>query len=268
LEALEHLSEEINHLLFSLTSLTIAGKAYSTSDFAVTTYLFWLMVSILILSGVMFLAVRRLKLVPESKLSNGVEALAQFVRDDIAAAIIGHDSKKYFPFIATIFFFIFTNTLLGLIPGARPGVGTMGVTVALSTTVFIYFNAVGIKAQGVWGYIKSFAPAGVPFPINLIVWAIEVFSAFLRIFTLAVRLFANMFAGHIVLGIFAILTGLFAEQLIHDLSVSGFVSALPALGWLALMTGLYLLEVLVAFVQAYVFTLLTAVYIGLAVHEH
>ena len=112
-------------------------------------------------------------------------------------------------------------------------------------------------------------PAGVPFPINLVVWLIEVFSAFLRIFTLAVRLFANMYAGHIILGIFAILTALFTEPLIEAISHNeavgpSLLGALPSLGWLLLMIALYLLEVLVAFVQAYVFTILTAVYIGAA----
>jgi F-type H+-transporting ATPase subunit a len=186
--------------------------------------------------------------------------------------MIGHDGTKYFPFLATVGLFILANNIIGLIPGCKPGTGTMGVTVALSTTVFIFFNSVGFKNQGLWGYIKSFAPAGVPFPINLIVWLIEVFSAFLRIFTLAVRLFANMYAGHIILGIFALLAALFTEPLIHAIqtgqNVGGAaVGALPAIGWIVLMTALYLLEVLVAFVQAYVFTILSAVYIGAAAHS-
>ncbi len=114
----------------------------------------------------------------------------------------------------------------------------------------------------------------MPFPINLVVWVIEVFSACLRIFTLAVRLFANMYAGHIILGIFATLTALFSEGLIekllegHGFTGGAVLGALPSLGWLILMTALYMLEVLVAFVQAYVFTMLTTVYIGLAAHEH
>jgi F-type H+-transporting ATPase subunit a len=187
--------------------------------------------------------------------------------------MIGHDGPKYFPFLATMFFFILMNNILGLIPGCKPGTGTMGITVALSTTVFIFFNAVGFKNQGFIGYLKSFSPKGVPFPINILVWAIEVFSAFLRIFTLAVRLFANMYAGHIILGIFAILTALFTEPLIEALRAGhatggAFLSALPSIGWLTLMIALYFLEVLVAFVQAYVFTILSAVYIGAAAHEH
>ena len=262
MEVLQQLPAEVEHLLGFLGS----QNAFGQGDFALTNYIFYMFVAIATLAIVMFIAVRNLKLVPENKLSNAVEALAQFVRDDIGAAMISHGSKEHFGFLATVFFFILINNLIGLMPFGKPGTGTMGVTVALSLTVFIYFNAVGIKNQGGWGYIKSFAPHGVPFPINLIVWFIEVFSAFLRIFTLAVRLFANMYAGHIILGIFAILTSLFAEQLLH--SVSGFVGSWPSIGWLALMTALYMLEVLVAFVQAYVFTLLTAVYIGQAAEAH
>jgi F-type H+-transporting ATPase subunit a len=256
-----------------LSTQNVNGHTYGATQFVLTNYVFFMLIAIVLLVIVVFLAVRKLALVPNNKLTNAVEALAEFVRNDIAVAMIGHDGAKYFPFLATIFFFILANNIVGLIPGCKPGTGTMGVTVALSTTVFIFFNSVGFKNQGLWGYIKSFAPAGVPFPINLIVWAIEVFSAFLRIFTLAVRLFANMYAGHIILGIFAILTALFTEPLIAAIQsghgIGGaFVGALPAIGWLALMTALYLLEVLVAFVQAYVFTILSAVYIGAAAHEH
>jgi len=270
---LDLLPEKVNELLGFLGTQNINGQPYGPTQFVLTNYLFFLFISIVLLSIVIFIAVRKLEMVPKNKLSNAVEALAEYVRNDIAVAMIGHDGAKYFPFLATMFFFILMNNLLGLIPGCKPGTGTMGITVALSTTVFIFFNAVGFKNQGFWGYIKSFSPKGVPFPINLIVWAIEVFSAILRIFTLAVRLFANMYAGHIILGIFAILTALFTEPLIAAIQSgqgigAAFVGALPSVGWLALMTALYALEVLVAFVQAYVFTVLSAVYIGAAAHEH
>ena len=270
---LSHLPAAVEDLLHHLSTLNVNGHEYGPFEFVLTNYIFFLFISIVLLSVVLFIAVRKLELVPKHKLSNAVEALAQFVRDDIAVAMIGNDGTKYFPFLATIFFFVLMNNILGLIPGAKPGTGTMGVTVALSATVFIFFNAVGFKNQGALGYIKSFAPKGVPFPINLIVWLIEVFSAFLRIFTLAVRLFANMYAGHIILGIFAILTALFTEPLIEAIQTGhniggAAVGALPSIGWLVLMTALYALEVLVAFVQAYVFTILSAVYIGAAAHEH
>ena len=267
------LPEKAAELLHDLSTLTVNGHTYAQGQFVLTNYLFFLFVALAFLAIILFFAVRKLSMVPNNKLTNAVEALAEFVRNDIAVAMIGHDGAKYFPFLATGFFFILANNIIGLIPGCKPGTGTMGVTVALSTAVFIMFNAVGFKNQGVWGYLKSFSPKGLPPGVSQLVWVIEVFSSFLRIFTLAVRLFANMFAGHIILGIFAILTALFTEPLIeaiqHGGNVGGAaVGALPALGWILLMTALYLLEVLVAFVQAYVFTILSAVYIGAAAHEH
>jgi len=270
---LTHLPEAVGKLLHELSTLNINGHSYHPLEFVVTNYLFFLGIALTFLTVVMIIAVRKLALVPTNKLSNAVEALAEFIRTDISIAMIGESGgRKYFPFVATIFFFILANNIIGLIPGCKPGTGTMGITVALSTAVFVFFNAVGFKNQGFWGYIKSFAPSGVPFPINLIVWFIEVFSSFLRIFTLAVRLFANMYAGHIILGIFAILTALFTEPLIEAIAMRegigpAMLGALPSIGWLLLMTALYMLEVLVAFVQAYVFTILTAVYIGAAAHS-
>ncbi len=265
MEVLNELPVKVEELLHFLSSQPAIGLG---GPFSVSNYIFYMAVAIAVLALVMWIAVKNLKMVPDSKVSNAIEALAQFVRDDIAAAMIPHGSKAHFPFLATVFFFVLINNIVGLMPFGKPGTGTMGVTVALSLTVFIYFNAVGVKSQGAWGYIKSFAPHGVPFPINLIVWFIEVFSACLRVFTLAVRLFANMYAGHIILGIFAILTSLFAERAIEHLSGATVMGALPSVGWLALMSALYLLEVLVAFVQAYVFTLLSAVYIGQAAEAH
>ncbi len=273
MEVLQSLPAEVEHLLHSLSTLNVNGQEYTTSDFVLSNYIFFMSIALITLMIIMFVAVKGLKMVPDSKVSNAVEALAQFVRDDIAGAMIPHGGKNYFPFLGTLFFFILSNNIIGLIPGCKPGTGTMGVTVALSTIVFVYFNFVGFKNQGFLGYMKSFVPHGVPLVVAPIIWVIEVFSAFLRIFTLAVRLFANMYAGHIILGIFAILTTLFTEPLIEALSAgqpfgAAAAGALPSIGWLALMTALYLLEVLVAFVQAYVFTLLSAVYIGAAAEAH
>ncbi len=275
MDALSQLGEKVNELLGSLQTVAINGKTYTYGQFVLSTYIFWMTVALLLLAIIMYLAVKRVSLVPKGHLYGAVEALTEFVRNDITIQLLGaKDGKKYFPFIGSIFAFILINNLVGLVPGARPGTGTMGVTVALSATVFVVFNAIGMRTQGAWTYIKSFSPHGVPFPINLVVWFIEVFSATLRIFTLAVRLFANMYAGHIILGIFATLTALFSEGLIeklmagHGFTAGAVLGALPSLGWLVLMTALYMLEVLVAFVQAYVFTMLTTVYIQLAVSEH
>ena len=123
---------------------------------------------------------------------------------------------------------------------------------------------VGCKRLGPIGYIKSLAPEGVAFPINILVWVIELFSTFLRLITLAVRLFCNMFAGHVVMGAFAILASLFFEPLLQGFSVVALGQAGASVFWVAILIVIYLVEIMVGIIQAYVFTLLSAVYIQLA----
>ena len=106
----------------------------------------------------------------------------------------------------------------------------------------------------------NLAPKGIG-PLYPLVWCIELISLFLRLFTLAVRLFANMYAGHIVMGVFSILTTLFVTTAIQSAS---FMTALPSVAWILMIVMMYAIEMLVAVIQAYVFTLLTAVYISLA----
>jgi F-type H+-transporting ATPase subunit a len=264
----ENLGGEVSHLLDSLLSKPITG----TDLVSFTNYLFFFAIGAAILLGLLFYAKRKAALVPEGRLYNMIEAGVEFIRNDVAVEIIGPEGRKYFPFIGTIFFFILIQNLVGLIPGSKPGTGTMGVSVALAITVFVYFNLAGIRAQGGIGYLKGLVPHGVPWWIAWLVWLLEVISMFMRPFTLSVRLFANMYAGHIVLGIFAILTAIGAEQAIEAIrepALGGVaVGAVSTAAWMMLLMGLYLLELLVAFIQAYVFTLLTTVYISQAVHEH
>ena len=153
------------------------------------------------------------------------------------------------------------------VPGMKPGTGAIGCTAALALVTFIYFVYYGCKKHGVIGYIKSLAPAGVMFPMNVFVWVIEVFSLLLRPITLAIRLFCNMFAGHIVMGSFAIMASLFAEPLLQQLTAMNAAMALPSVAWLAILLIIYAVELIVAFVQAYVFTVLAAVYIQIAEAE-
>ena len=162
--------------------------------------------------------------------------------------------------MATLFFFILISNFVGLIPGCKTPTGSISITWALAAISFIYFIFWGIKAKGLGGYLKSFAPSGLP-----IVWFLELFSTVLRVLTLAVRLYGNMFAGHMVLGIFALLTSVFIGSAIQGAGVGvGSIS----IAWMLFLFAMYALEVLVAFLQAYVFTILSAVYIGLATSDH
>ena len=129
-----------------------------------------------------------------------------------------------------------------------------------------------MQKKGVGGYIKGIVPHGVPGVLWPVIWVIEVISMLVRPFTLSIRLFANMYAGHIVLGIFSILTSIAVEQIIHGIRGAGVmdiaVGGIGMFAWMLLLTALYVLEIGVAILQAYIFTLLTTVYISLAVAEH
>ncbi len=233
--------------------------------FGVTQYVFWLCITFALTLIVVLTTAKRLTLVPNSKFTNMVEYGYQFVRKDMGENAIGHGYKKHLPFLATLFFFILISNVVGLIPGCKTPTGSISVTWALSLISFVYFNYWGIKVHGGWGYIKSIAPSGLPFFMVPVIWFFEFVSLVLRALTLAVRLYGNMFAGHMALGVFSIFAWSFIE--------AAFASAMPLVGgisiiWLILLIAMYALETLVAFLQAYVFTILSAVYIQLATSEH
>ena len=257
LDAFSKLPEAINELVSEFSSAPVVGDL----DAGLTQYSFWLIVAALLLAAVVFAFVRKQELVPRGVFVNGVEYLVEYVENDVAKGVVGTEWRRHFPFLATIFFFILVNNFVGLVPGMKPGTGAIGCTAALALVTFIYFVYYGCKKHGVIGYIKSLAPAGVMFPMNVFVWVIEVFSLLLRPITLAIRLFCNMFAGHIVMGSFAIMASLFVEPLFQQLT------ALPSVAWLAILLIIYAVELIVAFVQAYVFTVLAAVYIQIAEAE-
>jgi F-type H+-transporting ATPase subunit a len=263
----ENFGAEIEHLLHFLGSNDIEGFAVP-----LTNYLVFLFIAIVVMLVVTFAARAQSALVPKGRFYNLIELLVEFVRNDVAVANIGPDGARYFPFLGTVFFFILINNLIGTLPGGKPGTGTMGVTVALALIAFVMFNAAGMQKKGVGGYIKGIVPHGVPGILWPVIWVIEVISMLVRPFTLSIRLFANMYAGHIVLGIFSILTSIAVEQIIHGIENAGVmdiaVGGIGMVAWMGLLTALYLLEIGVAILQAYIFTLLTTVYISLAVAEH
>jgi F-type H+-transporting ATPase subunit a len=264
-DALSKLPEEMDHLINSFMSQAIVGD----TTVGLTQYIFWMFVAIALLFIVLFVFKKKqaASLVPQGFFVNGVEFVIEFARDDMCKSILGDTWKKHFPFIASPFFFILFNNIVGVIPGCHPGTGTMGVTTALALVSFVYFIVVGVKRMGPIGYLKSLAPEGVSFPMNALVWVIELFSTFLRLVTLAVRLFCNMFAGHVVMGAFAILASLFFEPLLQGFSAAALPGAATSIFWVVILIVIYAVELLVAAIQAYVFTLLSAVYIQLVESE-
>ena len=261
MNALEVLSSHVPELQESFESAFVIGEG----SFGLTQYTLWMIICWILTVVIVLAVARKLTLVPHNKFINTVEYGYQFVRNDMGEGIIGHGFKKHVPFLATLFFFILISNFVGLIPGCKTPTGTISVTWALATISFVYFNVQGVRAHGGWGYLKSLAPSGLPIVMVPIIWFLELLSTVIRWLTLAVRLYGNMFAGHMVLGIFALATSVFLTVGIQSIDVVSGVLSIP---WFVLLIVMYALETLVAFLQAYVFTVLSSVYIQLATASH
>jgi F-type H+-transporting ATPase subunit a len=262
------LGEHVAHLIGSLAPQSLTGNGEHPVKMGITQpafsqYLVFFLRAAVVAIIIVFAAKKKVALVPKGRFINTIEFLVDFIRNGVAS-IIKTDSQKYVPFLCSVFLFVLVNNLIGLIPGMKPGTGTIGGTFALGIFVFLYATITGIKVKGGWGFLKGIVPHGLPKPIVPIVFIIELFSMLLRPVTHALRLFANMYAGHIVLGIFSILTQLFFMGLFNG--KPAVVVASPA--WLLLLIAMYALEFVVAFVQAYVFVLLSAVYIDSSTGSH
>ena len=190
-----------------------------------------------------------------------VEPAMLFVRDDILHPIFGHHAGFYLPYFLTLFFFLLTCNLLGLVPRASGVTANISVTGSLALCTFFLIQFAGIKEQGLGSYVVHIVPGGVPLVLWPLLFVIEVFGLFAKCISLSIRLFANMLAGHVVSLAFLCLIFIFAEIS----KGAGVVVVLPAVG-LALF--IYTMDVLVSFLQAYIFTFLTALFVGGAVHPH
>jgi F-type H+-transporting ATPase subunit a len=210
----------------------------------------------------LFVMARKGNLVPKGA-QNLAESSVGFLKDGIIMQTIGADGMRYLPFLASLFFFILIGNLFEIIPFFHmPANARMANPALLAIITWVFFIAVGVKHQGPLHYLKStLFPPGVPKALYLLVTPIEFISTFIvRPFSLAVRLFANLLAGHILLVTFSVLCiTLFTFSLLAlVLPFSYFM--------LVALTGF---ELMVAFLQAYIFTILAAVYIGGSLHpEH
>ncbi|GIW97496.1 MAG: hypothetical protein KatS3mg111_0829 [Pirellulaceae bacterium] len=206
---------------------------------------------------------------PRGKFTNMLESMVSFVRTDIAAKVMDpHDIPRFMPLLWTLFFFILGCNLMGMLPWMGSPTAAMGVTGVLALIVFLVGTVVGVREHGVIGYLKGLCPElGLPVYLAVVivpmVWLIEFFSLFIKHTILAIRLLANMAAGHLVL--LGILGLAFGYQAV-SMPVGSW--SLIAVGSLLGTTILSFMELFVAFLQAYVFTLLAALFIGSAVHGH
>ncbi len=215
----------------------------------------WMLIVLIALTVFMVGGMRKSAVVPgrwQSMVEMAYEFIAGMVRDNV-----GKEGKAYFPFIFTLFMFILGSNLAGMIPGSFTVTSHIAVNFAMAIFVFIGVTLIGFAKNGA-GYLKLFAPAGVPGWLLPLIVLIEIISYCTRPISLAVRLFANMLAGHIMMKVFA---GFIIS--LGAIGAAGVIGAVAPLAVTVLLTGL---EILVACLQAFVFTILTCIYLHDAMH--
>jgi len=250
---MEHLQPHV------LIPLNIGGLDVSITNAVLTI---WIACALVFLT--MTLAGRMGKLVPKG-LQNMMESLVSFAKNTLVVEIMGEDGLVWFPFIATLFFFILFCDLLGLVPKMFTPTSNINVTATLAVIVFICSQGAGILKHGIGGYCSTFVPKGMPGGIAGLVLKgfmiiIEIISMFARPFSLAVRLFANMTAGHLVIMVFISMIFMFQGTVIKI-----FITPTSVVMAVVMMA----FEIFVSVLQAFIFAILASIYISLAVHpEH
>jgi F-type H+-transporting ATPase subunit a len=245
---IEHVSD---HKILYIPPLNIGGV---NIDLSVTTNILMMIIASLILVTVLiYSASRNRKSKHPEGLGNFIELIMLFVKDDIVLPSMGKTGINFLPFFFTMFFFILTVNLLGLIPFMHTATGSVSITAALAAVTFTMMMFNGIKKNGLFGYFKGLIPHGVPIYVLPVMVIIEFLSLLTKPFALCIRLFANMTAGHIV--------------------ILAFISLIFTLGYvivpvsIAFSLFIYLLEILVALLQAYIFTILSSLFIGMAIEQ-
>ncbi len=221
-------------------------------DFSITQAVVWIWIGLCVVFILLMLVARTLKRYPMG-MQNMVEMILEFSMKGLVLDVIGEEGRPWFPLIATLFLFIITVNFLGLIPGSFTATTNINVTASLALLVFLVVQWAGVRRHGLGGYFKGLIPTGVPKWVLPLMLPIEVVSMFAKPFSLAVRLFANMLAGHMVILVFLTMIILFKSYLIAPLPVAGVV----------IISGF---EIFVSFIQAYIFAILTASYISEAMH--
>jgi F-type H+-transporting ATPase subunit a len=234
---------------------------FDDTIFAINKTVLIYFAALVLTAGLFFLGSRNKGLVP-SGLQHVAEGGIEFIEESVVMQTIGPDGKKFLPFLTTLFFFIFFSNIFEVIPFIQfPANSRMAVPILLAMMVWVIYNVVGIRSQGFVKYVVgSIFPPGVPKFLYILVAPIEFFSVFIiRPLSLAIRLWANMVAGHLLLVTFAVLSATLWSS-------AYYVGAALPFTALILFTGF---EAFVAALQAFIFTILTAVYIGGALHpEH
>ena len=219
-------------------------------DLSYTTSSLWMTITVIGVTAFLTLSMRGGRLVPgrwQSMAEMSYEFIANMIRENVGA-----EGRKYFPFIFTLFMFILVGNLVGMIPFAYTFTSQIIVTFAMAATIFIGVTVIGVVRHGLH-FFSLFVPSGTPLILAPLLIPIEVISYFVRPVSLSVRLFANMMAGHTMMKVFG-----------------GFTVLLGVLGVapIILLVALTGFEIMVAVLQAYVFTVLTCLYLNDAIHLH
>ena len=224
-------------------------------DLSITKHIVFMWIGAILLFYVMSRVAKAYKtsMIPKG-FTNFWEVFIIFVRDEIAKPSIGKGYEKFLSYLLTSFFFILFGNFLGLIPFSATFTSNIAVTATLAIFTFLVIQYGGMRSNGFFGYWKGLVPHGVPVFLLPIMIVVELLGLLAKPFALAIRLFANMTAGHIV--IYALISLIFVMQ-----SVAWAGLAIP----MALF--IYGLEILVALLQAYIFTMLSSLFIGMAVHQ-
>ena len=231
-------------------------------DMSVTKTVVYLWISVAVIFVFAMIVARSLKVHP-GRFQYAMETLYELARDGVVGSVMKSGKKQWFPYIGGVFVFVLTCNLIGLIPlpfgeGHQPAyyaaTANLNVTLMLALFTFVFTHYAGIRKNGALRYVKAWAPSGAPPVLKQVIWGIHVVSEFFRLISLSVRLFANMVAGHAILAVF------FAMALI-------FQSYLVGLALQGASVLIYMFELFVAFIQAFIFAILSAVYIGGALDQ-
>jgi F0F1-type ATP synthase, subunit a len=217
----------------------------------------FMFVAVALIVGFLMIGTKARKLVP-GRLQSVVEMLYEFIAGTVRQ-VLGEEGMKFFPFVFSLFTFILTLNLLGMVPYFFTVTSQIAVTASLSILVIVTVIVVGFVKNGP-GFVKLFVPHGVPMVLLPLISLIEVISFFARPVSLSLRLFGNMLAGHIVLKVFA--------GFIGTLGAMGVFGVIGAIAPFLMTIAITALEFLVAFLQAFVFAVLTCVYLKDALHPH
>jgi len=250
------------------TGIPIVDETIKPLDLKLTKFMVLEVAVALIMCVLFIILARKMKggRVPKGRVWQMLEAILVYMRDYVARPAIGsHDADRFMPLIWTIFFFVLGCNLIGILPWFGTPTGALGVTAALALVAFLTVVLSGMKKLGPIQFWKAQVPhMDLPKPIAIflvpLIFAIEVLGLFIKHFVLAIRLWANMTGGHIVLAVLMAFIAVATSGLVLWLGVTS-ASILGAF-------AITLLEVLVAFIQAYIFAFLTALFIGMAVHPH